>query len=222
MAMDMNRRQIFGYSAAGAAGLLLGGAGFLAEPRTATASASSASANDLVVINQMQTGPWSSENCGPTAGIVAMVASGYTPEEYQEGVNNGGPAVMEFRVHAGLSPSGRPNEKSVDYWGSDLTDIEAGLTANNVSNSRKTYDTGLSEAENGKSVILHVHHGTLIGDSSADYGHYVIARGTADGGIAVSDPGRASLGITGYSKSHLRKSMVSGRGSDRAVLIADA
>jgi len=222
MAMDMNRRQIFGYSAAGAAGLLLGGIGLSTEPRTATASASPASASDLVVINQMQTGPWSSENCGPTAAIVAMVASGYDPEEYQEGVNNGGPAVMEFRVHAGLSPSGRPDEKSVDYWGSDLSDLETGLTANNVSNSRETYDTGLSEAQNGKSVILHVHHGTLIGDPNADYGHYVVARGTTDGGIAVSDPGRSSLGITGYSESHLRDSMVSNRGNDRAVVVSEA
>ena len=220
--MDVNRRQIFGYSAAGAAGLLLGGIGLSTEPRTATASASPASANDLVVINQMQTGPWSSENCGPTAGIVAMVASGYDPAEYEEGVNNGGPAVMEFRVHAGLSPSGRPDEKSVDYWGSDLTDIETGLSENNVSHSRETYGTGLSEAQNGKSVILHVHHGTLIGDPGADYGHYVVARGTTDGGIAVSDPGRASPGITGYSESHLRDSMRSGRGNDRAVVIAQA
>lgn len=220
--MDMNRRQIFGYSAAGAAGLLLGGFGLSAEPRTATASTSSASANDLVVINQMETGPWSEENCGPTAGIVAMVASGYDPEEYQEGVSNGGPAVMEFRVHAGLSPSGRPDEKSVDYWGSDLSDIETGLSANNVSNSRETYDTGLTEAQNGKSVILHVHHGTLIGDPGADYGHYVVARGTTDGGIAVSDPGRASLGITGYSKSHLRDSMTPDYDNNRAVVIAEA
>lgn len=221
MDANFNRRQALGFTAAGAAGVLLGGMGLTGTHAAAsTPPRDSTVANGLVVINQMTTGPWSEENCGPVGAVIAMVASGYSPSGYEEGVNNGRGATEGFRVDARLSPAGDPGSKLVDYWGSDLADLEVGLDANNVSHGRGTFDYGVDRARQGSTVILHVHHGTLIGDPGADYGHYVVAKGTAaNGGIAVSDPGRASLGITGYTESHLRNSEVSGRDANRALVV---
>ncbi len=55
-------------------------------------------------------------------------------------------------------------------------------------------------------MILHVHHGRLLGEEEADYGHFVVAQGEDENGnLRVSDPGRAQeIGITTYSPDRLR------------------
>ena len=37
---------------------------------------SASGGRELVVVDQMGTGPWGAENCGPTAAVIALVAAG--------------------------------------------------------------------------------------------------------------------------------------------------
>lgn len=176
------------------------------------ASSQAHASSDLVVVDQMGTGPWDAENCGPTSAVIAMVAAGRTVEHYvsgDEGTAVGGNkrAVMEMRVRCGLSPWRDPQTKTVDYTGAYLGDLEKGIRDSKATATRARYEQGMEAAAHGSVVILHVHHGRLIGDENADYGHFVVAQGEdADGNLLVSDPGRAqTIGITGYSRDHLRQ-----------------
>ena len=166
-------------------------------------------ASDLVVIDQIGTGPWDGENCGPTSAVIALVAAGKAPEHYVSGtkgaaVGGNATAVKNMRVACGLSPEGDASAKSVDYWGAFLKDLEKGIREYDGTATHSQYEEGVDAAASGSVVILHVHHGTLI-DEEADYGHFVVAQGKdSDGNILVSDPGRAqTIGITGYSRDHL-------------------
>jgi len=167
-------------------------------------------ASDLVVVDQMGTGTWEGENCGPASAVIALAAVGQAPASYVPGEAGASPggnarAVEDMRVLCGLSPSGRPTAKSVDYWGAYLEDLEQGVAESGGSTDQVRFRTGVAAAADGAAVILNVHHGALIEEADADYGHFVVAQGTdSDGHIRVSDPGRAqSLGITGYSRDHL-------------------
>lgn len=166
-------------------------------------------ARDLVVVDQIGTGPFDGENCGPTSAVVAMVAAGREVEHYvpgPEGTEVGGNAraVQEMRARCGLSPWGEPSVKTVDYEGAYLGDLERGIRDADGTATHSEYPEGLEAAAHGSVVILHVHHGTLIGED-ADYGHFVVAQGEdSEGNILVSDPGRAqSIGITSYSRDQL-------------------
>lgn len=189
----------------------LRGLGFVGLAATtglfATAQANAAS--ELVVVDQTGTGPWDGENCGPTSAVIALVAAGRSPAHYvsgAEGATVGGnaTAVKDMRVACGLSPQGDASAKSVDYWGAYLSDLEKGIRENDGTATHAQFEEGVVAAASGSVVILHVHHGTLIGED-ADYGHFVVAQGKdSDGNILVSDPGRAqTIGITGYSRQHL-------------------
>ncbi|GAA1489310.1 hypothetical protein [Brachybacterium sacelli] len=173
------------------------------------ATSNAHAASDLVVLDQIGTGPWDQENCGPASAVIALVAADRSPDEYvsgAEGAAVGGNAtvVMDMRAHCGLSPWGDPSAKSVDYWGAYLEDLEKGIQEYDGTATHAEYEEGVDAAASGSVVILHVHHGALIGED-ADYGHFVVAQGKdSDGNILVSDPGRAqSIGITGYTRSHL-------------------
>lgn len=177
--------------------------------------------SDLVVVDQMGTGPWQGENCGPTSAVIALVAVGNPPEDYVAGEDGSAPganaeAVQDLRARCGLSPHGDPAAKSVEYWGAYLSDLERGIEGSGSSTDRTLYRAGVNAAAEGEVVILQVHHGTLIGDAEADYGHFVVAQGTdAEGNILVSDPGRAqSIGITGYSRERLIEA-----GQGRATIV---
>lgn len=166
-------------------------------------------ASKLVVVDQIGTGPWDQENCGPASAVIALVAADRAPDQYvsgAEGAAVGGNAdvVMDMRASSGLSPWGDPSAKSVDYWGAYLEDVEKGIRAYDGTATHSQYEEGVDAAASGSVVILHVHHGTLLGEE-ADYGHFVVAQGTdSDGNILVSDPGRAqSIGITGYPRRRL-------------------
>lgn len=189
----------------------LRGLGFvgLAATTGLFATAQAKAASDLVVVDQGGTGPWDGENCGPTSAVIALVAAGKAPEHYvsgAEGATVGGnaTAVQDMRVACGLSPEGDGSAKSVEYWGAYLKDLEAGIREYDGTATHSMFEEGVDAAASGSVVILHVHHGTLIGEN-ADYGHFVVAQGTdSDGNILVSDPGRAqTIGITGYSRQHL-------------------
>ncbi|ATG53679.1 hypothetical protein CFK41_01960 [Brachybacterium ginsengisoli] len=166
--------------------------------------------SDLVVVDQMGTGRWDTENCGPTSTVIAMVAAGRTVPHYVSGTKGtevGGNirAVEEMRARCGLSPWDDPDAKSVDYIGAYLGDLEDGIRDAGARATRAVFEEGVAAAANGSVVILHVRHGALIDDPTANYGHFVVAQGEdADGNILVSDPGRAqTLGITSYSRDHL-------------------
>lgn len=168
-------------------------------------------ASELVVVDQMGTGPWEKENCGPTAAVIAMIAAGRPVEHFVQGDAGTEPggnarAVMEMRARCGISPWGEPEVKTVDCVGAYLGNLETGIREADGTATRAQYMQGLEAAANGSVVILHVHHGTLLGED-ADYGHFVVAQGEdADGSILVSDPGRAqSIGITAYAPEHLYK-----------------
>jgi len=175
------------------------------------ASTQAHASDDLVVVDQMGTGPWDSENCGPTSAVIAMVAAGRKVEHYvsgDEGTTVGGNsrAVIEMRARCGLSPWDDPAEKNVDYMGAYLGDVENGIRDAGARATRARFQEGLEAAAQGAVVILHVHHGRLLGEEDADYGHFVVAQGEdADGNLLVSDPGRAqTIGITTYSPERLR------------------
>lgn len=166
-------------------------------------------ANDLVVVDQMGTGPWQAENCGPTSAVIAMVAAGRPVPHYVSGAagrERGGNshAVQEMRARCGLSPWGEPEVKTVDVVGAYLGDLERGIRDTDGTATRAQFMEGLEAAAHGSVVILHVHHGRLLHED-ADYGHFVVAQGEdADGNLMVSDPGRAqSIGITAYSRERL-------------------
>lgn len=166
-------------------------------------------ASELVVVDQIGTGPWGAENCGPTSAVIALVAAGREVEHYvpgPEGTEVGGNAraVQEMRARCGLSPWEDPEVKSVDYVGAYLGDLEKGIRDADGTATRFEYEEGLDAAAHGAVTILHVHHGTLLGED-ADYGHFVVAQGEdSEGNLLVSDPGRAqSIGITAYSREQL-------------------
>lgn len=165
--------------------------------------------SDLVVVDQMGTGPWDAENCGPTSAVIAMVAAGRPVEHYvsgSEGAAEGGNAraVLEMRARCGLSPWDDPETKNVDYVGAYLEDLERGIRDADGTATHSLFKEGMEAAAHGSVVILHVHHGRLLGED-ADYGHFVVAQGEdEEGNLLVSDPGRAqSIGITGYSRDRL-------------------
>jgi peptidoglycan hydrolase-like protein with peptidoglycan-binding domain len=143
---------------------------------------------ELVVINQMATGPMSAENCGPTSAVITLYALGRPPAgTYKQ-------AVMNMRAAMQI-PAGT--------WGSDASHIVRGLGSSpyNTPARTVTYAEALAAAEAGRPVILNVNHGVLLGGSPT-YGHYVVARGTNSAGdFYVSDPGRASLGIRAYTRT---------------------
>jgi hypothetical protein len=174
------------------------------------ASAQAHASGDLVVVDQIGTGPWDSENCGPTSAVIAMVTAGRQVPHYvsgHEGTTVGGNrrAVIEMRARCGLSPWDDPSQKSVDYMGAYLGDLENGIRDAGARATRARFPEGLEAAAQGAVVILHVHHGRLLGDKDADYGHFVVAQGEdADGNLLVSDPGRAQEnGIAPYSPERL-------------------
>lgn len=174
----------------------------------------SSSSGKLVVIDQMDTGYFSAENCGPTAAVIALVAVGKTPSGYRSTITGNAPVVQNMRVACGLSPAGQPTKKSVSYYGSDLTDLARGIKATRGAASQVTFAAATDAAAAGKTTILHVNHGKLLGVSGANYGHYVVARGKdSSGRILVSDPGRAkSIGIKGYSRATLLNALQMNRG----------
>ena len=175
------------------------------------ASTQAHATSDLVVVDQIGTGPFDGENCGPTSAVIAMVAAGREVEHYVSGtegaaVGGNARAVQEMRARCGLSPWEDPSVKTVDYTGAYLGDLERGIRDADARATRAQYEEGLEAAAHGSVVILHVHHGTLIGQD-ADYGHFVVAQGEdAEGNLLVSDPGRAQeIGITTYTRDHLRQ-----------------
>lgn len=175
------------------------------------ASTQAHASGDLVVVDQIGTGPWDTENCGPTSTVIAMVAAGREVRHYvsgEKGTTVGGnrKAVIEMRARCGLSPWGEPEKKTVDYTGAYLGDLENGLRDAGARATRSRFEEGLEAAARGKVVILHVHHGRLLGEEEADYGHFVVAQGEDENGnLRVSDPGRAQeIGITTYSPDRLR------------------
>lgn len=190
----------------------LRGLGLLGLTAAGLISTSRAHASgDLEVVDQMGTGPWDAENCGPTSTVIAMVAAGREVRHYvsgEKGTTVGGNrrAVIEMRARCGLSPWGEPEKKTVDYTGAYLGDLENGLRDAGARATRSRFEEGLEAAARGKVVILHVHHGRLLGEEGADYGHFVVAQGEdANGNQRVSDPGRAQeIGITAYSPDRLR------------------
>ncbi|WP_253858816.1 peptidoglycan-binding protein [Prauserella alba] len=152
---------------------------------------------ELVVINQMDTGPMSDENCGPTSAVITLYALGRPPSgSHKE-------AVMNMREACRI-PAGT--------WGSDVSHLIQGLGAYDTDARKVDYASALAAAADGKPVILNVNHGVLLGGAPS-YGHYVVARGTNSAGeFYVSDPGRASLGIKGYSRSRLEAAARYNRG----------
>lgn len=168
----------------------------------------------LVVVDQMSTGHFSSENCGPTAAVIALVSVGKPPSGYTSSLTGNRKVVENMRVACGLSPAGKPTTKSVTYYGSDLTDIARGIKATRGGASQVSFAAAVDAAAAGKTTVLHVNHGKLLGVSGANYGHYVVARGKdSSGRILVSDPGRAqSIGIKGYSRSQLIGALKMNRG----------
>lgn len=168
----------------------------------------------LVVIDQMSTGYFSAENCGPTAAVIALVSVGKAPSGYTSSITGNRSVVENMRVACGLSPAGRPTTKSVSYYGSDLTDIARGIKATRGGASQVSFAAAVDAAASGRTTILHVNHGKLLGVSGANYGHYVVARGKdSSGRILVSDPGRAkSIGIKGYSRATLLNALQMNRG----------
>ena len=139
------------------------------------ASTQAHASGDLVVVDQIGTGPWDTENCGPTSTVIAMVAAGREVRHYvsgEKGTTVGGNrrAVIEMRARCGLSPWGEPEKKTVDYTGAYLGDLEDGLRDAGARATRARFEEGLEAAARGKVVILHVHHGRLLGEEEADYG----------------------------------------------------
>jgi hypothetical protein len=183
----------------------------LGVPRTV---GSTPSTGKLVVIDQMSTGHFSAENCGPTAAVIALVSVGRAPSGYSSSITGNRAVVEQMRVSCGLSPAGKPTAKSVSYYGSDLTDLARGISAHKGGASQVAFAAAADAAAAGKTAILHVNHGQLLGVSGSDYGHFVVARGKdSSGRILVSDPGRAqSIGITGYTRSHLIGALQMNRG----------
>lgn len=158
----------------------------------------------FAMVNQMYSGPFSDENCGPTSNVIALVAVGRTPASHVADPNGNRQPIEAMRVSCGLSPANDPTRRLRPYLGSDLhTDLEVGLRSHGASTQRASHAEGIDAARAGRVVILHVHHGALVG-GSANYGHYVVACGTdAAGDIVVSDPGRVrTLGIVAYSREH--------------------
>ncbi len=173
------------------------------------ASSQAHATSDLVVVDQMGTGPWDGENCGPTSAVIAMIAAGRPVEHYVSGtagaaVGGNARAVQEMRARSGLSPWEDPSVKSVDYTGAYLGDLERGIRDADAKATRFEFTEGLEAAARGSVAILHVHHGRLLGEE-ADYGHFVVAQGEdAEGRLLVSDPGRAqTIGIRAYSRDQL-------------------
>lgn len=186
---------------AGAAGLIA--ASGLLIPTTA-----SAASGRLVAIDQMSTGHFSAENCGPTCNVIALVAIGKPPAGYVASITGNAAPVMSMRVYCGLSPSRKTTVKSKpSQWGSNLADLKKGLAASpqKVPSRQVTFSAALDAAAAGRTVILNVNHLKLLGQRGTDYGHYVVARGrNSAGSILVSDPGRArSLGVKAYTRSRL-------------------
>jgi peptidoglycan hydrolase-like protein with peptidoglycan-binding domain len=172
------------------------------------------SSGKLVVIDQMDTGYFSAENCGPTAAVIALVAVGRTPSGYRSTITGNAAVVQTMRVACGLSPAGQFTKKSVSYYGSDLTDLARGIRATQGAASQVTFAAATDAAAAGWTTILHVNHGRLLGVSGANYGHYVVARGKdSSGRILVPDPGRAKrIGIKGYSRATLLNALQRNRG----------
>lgn len=162
-------------------------------------------AGKLVMVNQMYTGHFSNENCGPCANVIALVGVGRTPSGYVSDSAGNRRVVENMRVSCKLSPAGDPTRKLVDYYGSDLhANLEVGLKAHGAGTQRVTHAAGIDAARAGKVVILNVHHANLV-PGSVVKGHYVVAYGTdSAGNIRVSDPGRVnSIGIKGYTRTQL-------------------
>lgn len=155
-------------------------------------SSGGGSAPKLVVVDQMYTGTFSEENCGPSANVIALVGVGRTPSGYVSDPAGNRRCVEAMRVSCGLSPAGDPSRKLVSYYGSDLhADLEGGLTAHGAGSRRVGHAAGVDAARSGEVVILNVHHAALVSGSTVA-GHYVVACGTdAAGNIRVSDPGRS-------------------------------
>ncbi|MBB3662011.1 MULTISPECIES: peptidoglycan-binding protein [Prauserella salsuginis group] len=152
---------------------------------------------ELVVINQMDTGPKSDENCGPTAAVITLYALDRPPSGTHK------QAVINMREACQI-PAGT--------WGSDVSHLIRGLGAYDTNARKVDYASALAAAADGKPVILNVNHGVLLGGAPS-YGHYVVARGTNSAGdFYVSDPGRASLGIKSYSRSRLEAAARYNRG----------
>ncbi|WP_394214036.1 hypothetical protein [Brachybacterium vulturis] len=156
------------------------------------ASTQAHATSDLVVVDQRGTGRWDAENCGPTSAVIAMVAAGRRVERYisgADGAERGGNAraVQEMRARCGLSPWEDPSTKTVDYTGTYLGDLEQGIRDADGTATHARYEEGLEAAAHGSVVILHVHHGTLIGED-ADYGHFVVAQGEDAGGGTCWSP----------------------------------
>src|SRR5699024_6583941 len=131
-----------------------------------------------------------------TSAVIAMVAGGREVEHYvsgEEGTTVGGNAraVMEMRARCGLSPWDDPAERTVDYIGAYLGDLETGIRKADARATRAVCAEGPEAAANWSVVILPVHRGWLLGEE-ADYGHVVVAQGEdAEGSLRVSEPGRA-------------------------------
>ncbi|GAA1244940.1 hypothetical protein GCM10009676_33520 [Prauserella halophila] len=143
---------------------------------------------DLIVINQMATGPMSDENCGPTSAVITLYALGRPPSGSHK------QAVMNMREACQIP---------ADTWGADVKHLIRGLGAYDTNARKVNYASALAAAADGKPVILNVNHGVLLGGAPS-YGHYVVARGTNSAGdFYVSDPGRASFGIKLYTRSRL-------------------
>lgn len=155
---------------------------------------------ELVVIDQMHTGPFSAQNCGPTSAVIALHALGRAPA----GTHKTQVINMRSACHI---PSGT--------YGSDVSHLITGLTSSayDTPARRVTYAEALDAAKTGAPVILNVNHGVLLGGEPT-YGHYVVAMGTNSAGdFYVSDPGRAkSIGIKAYTRTQLEKAARKNRG----------
>lgn len=119
-----------------------------------------------VVMDQLQTGRFASENCGPTSAMMALVAYGVKPDYY------GGPSQYGDAVHHFRRDAHRMDNQWVGV-GSSGDQLRRGLSSYQVPNRKTDLEDALTAVRNGKMVIAHGHSSRLPW-MNGGAGHYIL------------------------------------------------
>lgn len=173
-----------------------------------------AAQREIVLIDQLQTGPNGHDNCGPTSAVMAMIAAGHHPTGYRPNPTTEDKAAMVIAMGKRM---GMQQGEGVGVDG-----IRKGLTASGASSTQTDTAQALAAVRQGHPVLLNGHTRNLEWmNVSRGVGHWIVVveyRG-GDNYIALDPWGGKRYETTGAAMRKFTDTLVDRDRSQNQLVI---
>ncbi|OYN99261.1 hypothetical protein CGZ96_08570 [Enemella evansiae] len=169
---------------------------------------------EIVLVNQLETGPNSKNNCGPTSAVMALIADGKQPAGYQR---NPSDATKRSMVVTMQQRMGIRTGNGVSVEG-----MRRGLSASGASTTQTNTDQALAAVRSGRPVLLNGHTRNLEWmNSTRGVGHWIVVveHKGGDNYVALDPWGGKRFDTTGAAMKKFTNTYVDKDRSQNALVI---